>query len=121
MQDVKLLIRAQDVDHDLYVVGSQESVNSIIKSMFSPSKEKFERLLLEELGPDFEKVSSNVLQAMHIIIIAKKRLIPIIKNVKSYYKATGIKNVLGNKGAVNVAFQVGDLRVNCISCHLASG
>ena len=60
-QDVKLLLRAQDVDHDLYVVGSQESVNSIIKSMFSPSKEKFERLLLEELGPDFEKVSSNVL------------------------------------------------------------
>jgi hypothetical protein len=58
---------------------------------------------------------------MHIIIIAKKRLIPIIKDVKSYYKATGIKNVIGNKGAVNVSFKVGNLRVNCISCHLASG
>jgi hypothetical protein len=49
------------VDHDLYVIGSQESVKSIVKSMFSPSKEKFERILLEELGNEFEKVSSNAL------------------------------------------------------------
>jgi hypothetical protein len=96
-------------------------MKSILSSMLSPSKEKYEKLVLEELGPEFEKVSAHSMAAVHMIVFAKKRLIPIINEVESQYVATGVKNIFGNKGAVNVAFTIGDIRINCVSCHLASG
>ena len=102
--DLQKLLRPQDVEHDLYVIGSQESMKSIVGSMFSPSKVKYENLIAATLGEEFEKVAAHSLSAVHMIVFARKRLIPIIKEIESNYIATGIKNVLGNKGAVNVAF-----------------
>lgn len=35
--------------------------------------------------------------------------------------ATGVKNVLGNKGGVGINFKLGKTSIMCVSCHLAAG
>lgn len=56
-----------------------------------------------------------------MIVIVNKILVPIITEVQSDYIATGISNVVGNKGAVSVSFTLGRTKLLFISCHLASG
>lgn len=36
--DYENLLRPKTIHHDIYVIGSQESVESIVNSMFKPSK-----------------------------------------------------------------------------------
>ena len=38
-KDIAALLFPQDVHHDLYVVGSQEALSSIMGSIFKPNKE----------------------------------------------------------------------------------
>eukprot|EP00347_Sterkiella_histriomuscorum_P015202 403357925 len=118
---LKTLIKAKEIPHDIYVISTQECQRPIASSIFAPSKEKWENLLLEYLGDQFVSVSSFALGATHIIVLVNKILVPIITDVQSDFLATGIKNIVGNKGAVSVSFKVGRTRLLCISCHLASG
>jgi len=39
-KEITKLIHPEQVHHDVYVVGSQEALNSITGSIFSPSKKK---------------------------------------------------------------------------------
>lgn len=42
-KDIENLLRLKDISHDVYVIGSQECIRSIAKSMFRPSKEIWEK------------------------------------------------------------------------------
>jgi len=48
-------------------------------------------------------------------------LTPIISEVDSDCIATGISNIVGNKGGVGISFKIGSTRLLCISAHLAAG
>ena len=48
-------------------------------------------------------------------------LAPIISNVKSDCLATGIQNMVGNKGGICVSFNLGKSSLAFVSCHLAAG
>jgi hypothetical protein len=66
-------------------------------------------------------VGSYALGAIHIIVLIHINLMPVLTNIESKCVATGISNVLGNKGAVSISFQIGQTSILCISCHLAAG
>lgn len=57
VQDYVNLLRP-DIDHDIYVIGSQESVETIVGSMFSPSKQLIIDNCCVALGSEFAMVHS---------------------------------------------------------------
>ena len=66
-------------------------------------------------------VGSHSLQAIHLIVFIHINLTPLISKVESSYVATGISNILGNKGAIGISFNLGKTSLICLSCHLAAG
>ena len=50
----------------IIVFCSQECQNTIAKSLFVQSKEKWERIISVAIGPDYEIIASSTLQAIHI-------------------------------------------------------
>jgi hypothetical protein len=66
-------------------------------------------------------VSGFALGATHLAVFAHITLAPLITNVRSECIATGISNVLGNKGGIGISFKLGKSNLLFISCHLAAG
>ncbi len=89
--------------------------------MFRPSKEKWDKLIAQALGSNFVMVHSNSMQAIHIVAFIHIKLCPLLSGVSSKHIALGIKNVLGNKGAVALEFVLGTSKLLAISCHLEAG
>ena len=54
-------------------------------------------------------------------IFALKRLAPLISAIESDYIATGFKNMVGNKGAVMIKFNLVDTSFVFMNGHLHSG
>lgn len=96
-------------------------MRSIATSVFAPSKEKWEGILQGYLGAQYTMISAHSLGGTHLAVFAHINLVPIISNIKSDCLATGIQNLVGNKGAVGISFNLGQTSLLCISCHLASG
>lgn len=104
------LLKGQNANVDIYVIGTQES---------GPIAE-WEQLLLTALSPDFVKLSSSSLMAMHLVIFIRSTLVSRISHIRISNVATGVGNVLGNKGGVAVSFQIDRIKVLCISSHFAA-
>ena len=115
------MLHPDKAHHDIYVIGSQESLASITGSIFTPSKEKMNQMVQECLGENYAMVSSVSLQATHMVIFMHVRLFPLLKKIETDTLATGWKNLMGNKGAVKVSFTFARKTFTFINCHLHSG
>lgn len=120
-EDLKSLLHPEAVHHDIFCIGSQESLKTIAGSMFSPSKEALNTMIATCLGEHFKMVSSVSLQATHLVVFANITLIPLISEVSHDDIATGFKNLLGNKGAVTVRFRLGQTSIRIVNAHFHSG
>ena len=117
---VNLLLK-QDKKYDMYVIGTQECLRSILVSFFISSKKEWEDLLLDNLGrDDYVMVSAETMNAIHIVVIIKKELSQYISAIGSSYVRTGGYTFLGNKGAVFTWFKFQDTPMIFINCHLAA-
>lgn len=79
--------------YDLVIVGTQES---------GPAKDLL-ALLSKALGHKYVQLASETLMAISINIFVRRKLRDHFSDVRTSSVATGIGNVLGNKGAVAVA------------------
>ena len=61
------------------------------------------------------------MNALHLIIFANKRVAPFIYEIQHDFKATGIANMVGNKGGVAITISISNKSYLFVSCHLASG
>jgi hypothetical protein len=82
-------------------------MRSIATSVFVPSKTRWEETLQSYLGQDYVNISSFSLGGTHLSVFVHLSLTPIISNISSDCVATGIQNVVGNKGGVCVRFCLG--------------
>jgi len=121
LEDLKSLLHPELIHHDLYFVGSQESLKTIAGSMFSPSKEALNQMVGSCLGESYKMISSVSLQATHLVVFAHISLIPLITEVSHDDFATGFKKMMGNKGAVTVRFKLGHTSIRVINAHFHSG
>jgi len=119
--DLNHLLLPEVVHHDIFCVGSQESLKTIAGSMFSPSKEALNHSIAACLGENFKMISSVSLQATHLVVFAHITLIPLISEVSHDDIATGFKSMMGNKGAVTVRFKLGHTSLRIINAHFHSG
>ena len=117
-----LLFQKDNIQHDIYVLATQEAVRPIAQSMLMPSKDKLNQRLMEYFNQgdskDFTLINSIALAATHMVIICKKRLIPYISNIHNETLSIGMGDMLSNKGSVCISFMLGKLRLLFINCHL---
>jgi len=99
---------------------TQECENTISKSFFTPTKAKWETAISIAVGPDYDVIRSQALQASHSIIFVHRSLLPLISNVKATVVPTGFMDVLGNKGGIGISFNVGISSFCIINAHLAA-
>ena len=114
----KLLNRHQN--YDIYAIGSEECLRSIFKSFFYSDKSEWERKLQNYFGVDYVLMASVTLCAIHLVIFIRTNLISKVSKVKINYVKTGAKNLLGNKGAVGISFNVFNISIMITNCHLAA-
>jgi hypothetical protein len=113
--------------YDVYVVGTQEnqystsvSPESPMGSAFQNSEDDWHAMLMAHLGGEYCMVKKHSLWSIRICVFAKKTLMPYINNVRVAEKATGIGNVLGNKGSVCISMAINHTSLIFLSSHFAA-
>ena len=110
----------KEKNFDIYVIGFQECLRSIFKSLFYSNKSIWEKQLKDYFGNEYENIQSVTLAAIHLIILVKKTIKNNITQIKYNSVKTGVNNFLGNKGAVGIWFTLFNLNIMIINCHLDS-
>jgi len=107
----------------IYAIGSQECGQSIATSVvISSSKVAWEEAARKALGSRYDVLASQTLQAAHLIVFVHKALVPFLSDLRSAAVPCGLlRNSLGNKGGIGIAFRVLDTRFLFVSAHLAAG
>ena len=107
-------------NYDIYAIGSEECLLSIWKSFFYSDKTMWEARLKNYFRNEYALIASETLCAIHLVIFVRTSLIKNISKVKANKVKTGAKNLLGNKGAVGISFNIFKLSIMIINCHLAA-
>ena len=68
----------------------------------------------------YQAFTTIPLCAIHLVIFVKESLRKNISKVRVNKVKTGAKNLLGNKGAVGISFNIYNLSIMIINCHLAA-
>ena len=105
---------------DIYAIGSEECLRSIFKSLFYSDKSEWETKLKKYFGNNYDLIASETLCAIHLVIFIRSTLIKDVSKVKVNTVKTGAKNLLGNKGAVGIYFNIFNLSIMIINSHLAA-
>ncbi|KAK0636095.1 Endonuclease/exonuclease/phosphatase [Bombardia bombarda] len=111
----------------LYVLGLQEVVdlNSYMSQVYAVDNAVIERwkTALEAALPEgYQRVTSEQLSGLLLMVYASPEVAPTISNVSTVSVGTGLLGYLGNKGAVVTRIMLGDTtRMVFVNCHLASG
>ena len=107
--------------HDIYVVTAQECLSSIAGSMVNTSKKVFDQALSMRLGPDYCLVRSVSLQALHMVVFARRELVPHISLSQSQViKLGGDKGSYANKGGVRICFKLASSYLCFVGAHMSA-
>jgi len=112
-----------DSDYDLVVVGAQECSYKL-PTITTINSEDWYNKVIETINrknsTPYYVVSSLSLLEIRLIIFAKKVHEPFITQVRTSSVATGIANVVGNKGGVGISFSFHCASLIFITSHLAA-
>ncbi|KAG9412901.1 inositol polyphosphate 5-phosphatase [Aphanomyces cochlioides] len=114
-EDLGALLRPSA--YHVYAIGTEECVRTIAKSVIFQSKKEWEDQLKATLGPEYTKLRSHALTAMHNVVFVHQNVFPLISHLHSDAIATGLGNHLGNKGGVSIAFNIGRTSFAFVGCH----
>ncbi|KNC50149.1 inositol polyphosphate 5-phosphatase [Thecamonas trahens ATCC 50062] len=118
METLATFLPASSIDADVYVVGTQECEQSISKAFFVSSKKAWETALGHVLGPQYVLLRSHTLMAIHIAVYVRASLLEAVTHLRSDAVATGIANLVGNKGGVAVSVHVAGVAMLFVCAHL---
>ncbi|OCT78814.1 phosphatidylinositol 3,4,5-trisphosphate 5-phosphatase 1-like [Xenopus laevis] len=107
---------ADYIEHDIYVIGTQEDPLS--------EKEWTDKLinsLSEITSVEYKVITIQTLWNIRIVVLAKSEHAHRISHVFTNSVKTGIANTLGNKGAVGASFMFNGTSFGFINSHLTSG
>jgi hypothetical protein len=80
--------------------------------MVLPNKDKMNERIMDYFNDqgktsNYMMVNSICLAASHLVVVCKKRLAAYISNVQNDTLAIGVADMLSNKGAVSISFNLG--------------
>lgn len=106
--------------YDLYTIGTQECLRSILQSIFYSVKSIWENLLEQYFGNDYYILIQNQnLSPFHIIVIKRLYLSHISKIESDFERDVG--NMVGNKEAASIWINLMGVSRLFINSHLAAG
>ncbi len=132
-------------EFDLYVVSAQEAGYDLEKGQSGNAEAHFFALIASTLGPDYQMVAQvsgslpvvfvffffkdahlhcfsfqlSLLHIRHCVYVAKRHAHKV-SNVRKASVATGIGNVIGNKGGCFVSMNFNETSLCFVGCHLAA-
>jgi len=106
--------------HHVYVIGTCEVERSIAKSVVFPSKARWEQQVRDHLGEDYFMIGAETLSAIHVMVFLHKYLWRYCWDIKTGHVATGVANLIGNKGGTQIGFRLGHTSVLVTCAHLAA-
>ncbi|KAK9728169.1 hypothetical protein K7432_001281 [Basidiobolus ranarum] len=106
--------------YHLLVIGTQECQRPISESVLFPSKEEWERQLVEMLSPQYVLVKSETMAALHLAVFVWKDCRHWIKARDSAQVATGIGGIIGNKGGVGISILFGTTSLLFVNSHFTA-
>eukprot|EP00762_Andalucia_godoyi_P006337 ANDGO_05932.mRNA.1 Type I inositol polyphosphate 5-phosphatase 8 len=104
--------------YDIYVLGFQECGMLDAKVPIADVLQRF--FDLDSASASFELLCMESLWEIRLFVIVRRSLRKYVFNVCAETKATGKWGVMGNKGAVTIAFNVLESRYCFFCCHLAA-
>ncbi len=81
---------------------------------------EWERAIGDALGPRYARLGSVSLRAISLGLWARRSLRRHVRRLRASSVATGLGNVVGNKGGVALSLAVGRLRLLFVGSHLAA-
>eukprot|EP00736_Rhodelphis_marinus_P004066 Rmarinus@m.7269 len=72
------------------------------------------------LGDDFEEIGCHMLMQMRLVVLVRRRHKPFIKNVELSTEATGLFDVIGNKGGIGIKCDLYGTSMCFVGSHLAA-
>lgn len=106
-------------DFDLYVIGVQECKYNPHEDI-NTCRDDFLFQLTRHLGRDYSLVKYHSLWEIRLIIFVRNEYKNRISSLRHHNIATGVGNVLGNKGAVMTSFYYCHTPLYFINSHLAA-
>eukprot|EP01103_Thecamoeba_quadrilineata_P015720 TRINITY_DN5053_c0_g2_i1.p1 TRINITY_DN5053_c0_g2~~TRINITY_DN5053_c0_g2_i1.p1 ORF type:complete len:949 (-),score=163.09 TRINITY_DN5053_c0_g2_i1:150-2996(-) len=105
--------------YDVYAIGVQECEYIPRHGYNTPEADWFGQLK-EHLGENFIKVAGVSLGQIRLIVFSRREHYYCITHIKKGTEATGIANMIGNKGAAAISFNFFETRLCFVSSHLAA-
>ncbi|EJF56616.1 inositol polyphosphate phosphatase [Dichomitus squalens LYAD-421 SS1] len=117
-------------DPDIFALGFQEIVPLTAQQIVQADPEKrrmWEAKIVDTLERRPNKQSEYILLRSHqlvgtaLLVLVKKELTAVIRNVEAASHKTGLRGMSGNKGAVGIRLEYHDTTFCFITAHLAAG
>lgn len=107
--------------HDIYCFGFQEAdFKPPYETDSKRSRDHLLYLFARHLGREYTALRFVSLLHIRLLLFAKNDLVPYISGLASRTCATGVGNVVGNKGAVVFMLQICHTNVAFVCSHLAA-
>ena len=103
----------------LLVINTQECEKSLERQAIFQSHKLWENMIQMHLGKQYELVAKQVMIGLHTAIYARAGFQHYCKEPLSTSLATGVGNIVGNKGAIGLCLKFGDTSLLFINAHLA--
>lgn len=125
-----LFPRSNVPEPDLMVLGFQEMVPLTAQQIVQTDPEKkraWEAKILETLARRPNKQGEYILLRSHqlvgtaLLVLVKKELTGVIRNVEAASHKTGLRGMSGNKGAVGIRLDYHDTNFCFVTAHFAAG
>ncbi|KAI0750962.1 inositol polyphosphate phosphatase [Daedaleopsis nitida] len=125
-----LFPRPNTPDPDIFALGFQEIVPLTAQQIVQTDPEKrrmWEAKILDTLERRPNKKNDYILLRSHqlvgtaLLVLVKKELTAVIRNVEAASHKTGLRGMSGNKGAVGIRLEYYDTTFCFITAHLAAG
>lgn len=105
---------------DVYVVSAQEAKYELEEGDKRTPEQHFFQLIESTLGSDFQRIAVMSLMYIRMGVWVRNSVTPKVSNVRRSSVATGIGNVIGNKGGTFVSMTINNTSFCFIGSHLAA-
>eukprot|EP01102_Stenamoeba_stenopodia_P013446 TRINITY_DN4365_c0_g1_i4.p1 TRINITY_DN4365_c0_g1~~TRINITY_DN4365_c0_g1_i4.p1 ORF type:complete len:443 (-),score=64.72 TRINITY_DN4365_c0_g1_i4:27-1355(-) len=104
--------------YDVYAIGTQEC-------QYSPKaggncNTDWNNIIAKNLGDSYIQLTSVNLRDIRLVVFIKNTLFPFVSAIQGSKEATGIANVIGNKGGVGISFNFHGTSFCFVNSHLAA-
>jgi hypothetical protein len=104
---------------EIYVIGTQEC-NYTPRRDIKTCKVDWQMCLTRHFGRDYTMVKYHSLWEIRIAVFVRNSIHPSVTSIQAFSEATGIGNVLGNKGGCVVAVNYKGIKLCFVNSHLAA-